>query len=72
MNNNEKQLRLYDIPRGSKIKCDCSDGSTYITFNKLDGMYSHCTTEKGGTTHLRASAPLKKEGDYYIIDSDDQ
>jgi len=61
-------MKLYDIPNGSKIVCDCSDGSTYITFNHIDGMYSHCTTEKGGTTHLGVSTPLKKVGDHYELD----
>lgn len=63
---------LYEISRGSKIKCECSDGSEYIIFNKIDGMYSHCTTEKGATIHLHCGTPMKKEEDYYLIDTNDK
>jgi len=61
-------MMLLDIPEGSKILCDLSDGSQYMVFDHLDGMYSYCKTEKGGVFHLSASTPLKKEGDYYLID----
>jgi hypothetical protein len=61
-------MYLYEIPQKSKIFCECSDGSKYIIFNHLDGMYSHCTTEKGGTVHLAGGCPLKEtEGGYKII-----
>ena len=67
-------MKLYEIPRGSKIKEDCFNENgkigEVIVFNKLDGMYSHCTVE--GTDeviHLSASTPLEKVGDYYIIKS---
>lgn len=63
-------MKLHEIPKGSKIKCKCSDASTYITFNHLDGLYSHCTTEKGATVHLGRSTELGKlvNGDYYLIE----
>jgi len=56
-------MKLVDIPKGSKIYADCSDGSKYIIFNHLDGMYSHCTTEKGATVHLAGFQELKKVGE---------
>jgi hypothetical protein len=63
--------KLYDIPKGSTIKLKkgqkCSDGSTYITFDHIDGMYSYCVTENGGIIHLAASTALKKVKDYYIL-----
>lgn len=62
-------MKLYEIPRESRIVgLDAEDGSTYITFHHLDGMYSYCTTEKGGVCHLSASMPLKmvSEGVYEL------
>lgn len=63
-------MKLWDIPRESKIVADgISDGSTYIMFHHIDGMYSYCTTEKGGVIHLSAATPLKQVGDHYELDS---
>lgn len=60
-------MKLYEIPNGSKIYCKGEDGSSYLTFNHIDGMYSHCTTEKGSTAHLGASTELTKtEGGYKL------
>ena len=60
--------RIADLPRneeGIKIFCDCSDGSTYILFYHVDGMYSYCKTENGGTVHPSVMAPIKEvEGGY--------
>lgn len=61
-------MKLHEIPRGSKIYEETSDGSSYLIFNRLDGMYSHCTTEKGGTIHLSVITPLKQYKDGYRID----
>lgn len=52
--------RLYDMPKGTRINCEVSDGSTYIIFDHLDGMYSYCKSEKGNVVHLAAAAPLHK------------
>ncbi len=62
-------MKLYDIPKGSKIKVEVSDGSKFIIFDHLDGLYSYCKTEKGDVVHLARKTPLKKEEDYYIIDN---
>ena len=51
-----------------KIYEPCTDVSTYFIFNHLDGMYSHCTTEKGETVHLAGHAPLKSFKDGYKLD----
>lgn len=67
----EVAMKLYDLEKGAKIVAeDISDGSEYIIFDHVDGMYSYCKTEKGGVIHLSASTPLKKVGDHYEIDSD--
>ena len=62
-----KLTKLHKIPKGSKIYEECSDGSTFFTFNHADGMYSNCTTEKGETVHLGANQLLKEHEDGYKI-----
>lgn len=58
-----------DLPskQGIKIFAELSDGSKYLVFDHLDGMYSYCTTEKGGVIHLSVGTPLVEcEGGYKI------
>lgn len=66
-----KTMKLYEIPKDSKIILnkdqECSDGSKYIIFHHLDGMYSYCKTEKGGIIHLHCGAELKKVKDGYKL-----
>ena len=43
-------MKLYEIPRESKIKTDCFNSKNekigdMITFHHLDGMYSYCTVD---------------------------
>lgn len=58
-------LKLMDIPEMSKIFCSCDDGSSYIIFHHLDGMYSYCETEMGNPTHIAVFQELKQvEGGY--------
>ncbi len=54
----KRELMLMDIPRESRIFCEASDGSKWITFHHLDGMYSYCTTQKGGVVHIGVMQPL--------------
>lgn len=56
-------MKLYDIKKGSKIYAELSDGSDHLIFDHIDGMYSYCTTEKGGVIHLAAVTPLTKRED---------
>lgn len=61
--------KLYEIKPGSKIYSDeVSDGSSYIIFRHIDGMYSYCETEKGNLIPLSASCPLKEIKDGYEIE----
>ena len=66
-------MKLYELKRDKGIKIfndSISDGSKYIVFGHIDGMYSYCTTEKGGIIHLSASTPLKKVGGGYKISNE--
>lgn len=60
-------MMLYEIPRNSRINVEVSDGSQYVIFKHLDGMYSYCETEKGGVINLSVNTPLIKDGDNYKI-----
>jgi len=40
-------MKLYDVPRNSKIKI----GDNILDFKSIDGMYSLCYTEDGEPIH---------------------
>jgi hypothetical protein len=52
--------KLYEIPEGALIECEASDGSKWIRFHRIDGMYSYCLTQNGNVAHLSASTDLVK------------
>lgn len=70
---NEKQLRLYDIPKESKIYglTDLKGSKIVVIFHHLDGAYSYCHIEGHeddyGPQHLSAPTPLEKYKDGYRI-----
>ena len=59
--------RLYELPKGSKIYDECSDGSEYFVYDHADGTYSYCKTENGGVIHPSASTLLHKYADGYKL-----
>lgn len=65
-------MKLYEIPKGSRIKTTLNSGKeVFIQFLHLDGMYSYCVIEDGdadNVVHLSVNTPLKKVDDYYIIE----
>lgn len=73
-----ERMKLYDIPRNSKIYLPISAEGTRETemqinyemcvFRTLDGAYSLITTPEGYAVHLSATAPVKKVGDHYELD----
>ena len=63
----QKTYELLEIPEKSKIVCELSDGSTYLIFYHIDGLYSYCETEKGGVINIYCGTKLIKEKDYYIL-----
>ena len=68
-------MKLYEIPRGSKIKIKLDTSGIYgkdafITFHNIDGLFSYCTINDGNqisTIQLSITTELKKVGNYYII-----
>ena len=60
-------MKLYDLKKGDKIYEEVSDGSGFLIFDHLDGMYSYIRTEKGGVVHLSGDTPLEVHGDGYRI-----
>jgi hypothetical protein len=60
-------MKLYEIPRESKIYETVSDGSEYLIFYKLDGAYSFCVSEKGGVCHISARTELEPFEDGYKL-----
>ena len=62
-------MKLYDVPRNSRIKVMVSDkvppGAPQINegeelnFRSVDGMYSYCTRDNGEVVHLLAWAEVE-------------
>ncbi len=65
-------MKLYEIPRKSKIYEKVSDGSSYFIYDHPDGMYSYCVSEKGGICHLGLSQELEKYKDGYKFKIEDE
>jgi len=62
-------VKLYEIPKHSKIFVECSDGSNYLLFDHIDGAYSYCITEMGSIVHLAAWTELEAvDGGYKLIE----
>lgn len=66
-------MKLYELKRGSRFALKMEvykEGQSEVvdvvfTLNTLDGMYSHCTTDKGETVHLAAFTEVKE-----VLDTD--
>ena len=67
-------MKLYDIPRGSKLKARVKDEGVeremFVTFHRIDGAYSYCTIdgmEGYNVVHIQASSDLRlsDDGTYY-------
>ena len=66
-------MKLYEIPRDSIIYENCSDGSSWIKFKRIDGIYSVCITEKGNTVHLGVNTELEpiNQNEYIIVSNNE-
>lgn len=64
-------MKLYEIPRQSKIYEEVSDGSSYFIYDHEDGMYSYCVSEKGAVVHLFIGTAMVEYKDGYKIKEDE-
>lgn len=76
-------MKLYEIPKGSKIRLDLMEGdedspetskqmpNQICTFHGIDCRYSTIETPDGALVHLSASAPLiLGEDGIYSLEND--
>lgn len=62
-------MKLHQLHPKSKIYCEVSDGSTYILYHHIDGIYSFCTSEKDNVINLWGDIELEEfEDGYKIVD----
>jgi hypothetical protein len=47
-------VKLYDVPRNTKIVLRDEDCELKLLFSHIDGMYSYCTNDQGIVIHLAA------------------
>lgn len=47
-------VKLYKVPRGSRISVGTCDGALELEFDHVDGMFSYCTDDDGGVHHVSA------------------
>ncbi len=62
-------MKLYDVPRNSRIKVVTKDkvppGAPLVeegeelNFRSIDGMYSYCTRDNGQVIHLAGSTEVE-------------
>ena len=52
-------MKLHEVPKNSIIYEECTDGSTWLKFKKIDGIYSVCITEKGNIVNLGINTEVK-------------
>ena len=63
-------MRLYEIPKGSKLRVPTNRGTEIVTFHHIDGMYSYITADTDNEVmHLAAATPMVKVDEYYEIDT---
>lgn len=52
-------MKLYEVPRNSRIKFTHETQEYILDFHHLDGMYSYCTDLDGNVVHLGASTEVE-------------
>ena len=67
-------MKLYELVtagklnKGDKIYADLDDGSDYLVFDHLDGMYSYSETQKGGVIHLNTAQEISQKSGKFLIE----
>jgi hypothetical protein len=55
-------MKLYDVPRNTRIKIKDEDGSEWrLNFSHVDGAYSYCTDDEGNVVHVAAWTEVEIE-----------
>ena len=52
-----------ELPLGSKVVVDCSDGSDFLLLGHIDGVYHNCRTERGNQALMFIGERLVSQGD---------
>jgi hypothetical protein len=47
-------MKLYEVPKNSRILVEGDDANEELNFHHIDGMYSYCTRDDGTVVHLAA------------------
>ena len=47
-------MKLYDVPRNSRVVIVEGDVKYYLNFHHVDGMYSYCVDDDGNVVHPAA------------------
>ncbi len=47
-------MKLYEVPRNSRILLKDGDSTLEFNFSHIDGAYSYCTDDDGNVVHLAA------------------
>ena len=65
-------MKLYDLPKESKLRIETQGGHMNATFHHIDGMYSFCTLddkpEGENIFHLKAWTPMIEVDGRWQID----
>ncbi len=61
------RIHLYQAERGIRINVPCTDGSKWLTFHRVDGSRSTCTTEGGHLVHLHVMTELERDGENWKV-----
>lgn len=52
-------MKLYEVPRDTKVRSDDVLKGEPFNFHHIDGMYSYCTNNAGDVFHLAAWAEVE-------------
>jgi hypothetical protein len=55
MNEEKKLVKLYEVPRYSRIKI----GNQELNFHHIDGMYSYCVNDHGKLFSIEANTEVE-------------
>lgn len=63
-------MKLYGLPRNSKMRIEFKDGFHECIMHRVDGKYSYCTVEdlpEKPVFHLSAMTPMKEVDGHWEI-----